>query len=91
MVNYMYRSQYRPKIPNQNVRNFFINGKQPRAKETFRISRSTFLFLLGRIPNAVEKDTITEELISPEARFRCRRRHGIVVSLLSAGERRYTY
>ena len=28
MVNDTYRS-YRPKIPNQNFRNFFINGKQP--------------------------------------------------------------
>ena len=28
MVNDTYRS-YRTKIPNQNFRNFFINGKQP--------------------------------------------------------------
>ena len=28
MVNETYRS-YRPKIPNQNFRNFFVNGKQP--------------------------------------------------------------
>ena len=27
------------------------------------------MFLLGRIRNAVEKDTITEEPISPEARL----------------------
>ena len=27
------------------------------------------MFLLGRIRNAIEKDTITEELISPEARM----------------------
>ncbi|CAH3157569.1 unnamed protein product [Porites lobata] len=36
---------------------------------TFRISRSTFMFLLGRIRNLIEKDTITEEPISPEGRL----------------------
>ena len=40
-----------------------------RLKETFGISRSTFMFLLGRIRNAIEKDTITEEPISLEARL----------------------
>ena len=36
------------------------------ARNGFRISRSTFMFLLGRIRKAIEKDTITEEPISPE-------------------------
>ncbi|CAH3185795.1 unnamed protein product [Porites lobata] len=36
---------------------------------TFRISRSTFMFLLGRIRNLIEKDTITEEPISREGRL----------------------
>ena len=38
-------------------------------KKTFRISRSTFMFPLGRIRNLIEKDTITEEPISPEGRL----------------------
>ena len=43
---------------------------EKRFKDTFRISRSTFfMFLLGRILNAVEKGTFTEEPISPEARL----------------------
>ena len=33
------------------------------------LDESTFMFLLGRICNAIEKDTITEESISPEARL----------------------
>ena len=42
---------------------------EKRFKEAFRISRSTFMFLLCRIRNAIEKDTITVEPISPEARL----------------------
>ena len=33
------------------------------------LDQSTFIFLLGRICNAIEKDTITEESISPEDRL----------------------
>ena len=33
------------------------------------LDESTFIFLLGRICNAIEKDIITEESISPEARL----------------------
>ena len=33
------------------------------------LDQSTFIFLLDRICNAIEKDTITEESISPEARL----------------------
>ena len=40
-----------------------------RNGETFRISRSTFLLILGRIRHLIEKDTITEEPISPECRL----------------------
>ncbi|CAH3151961.1 unnamed protein product [Porites lobata] len=43
--------------------------RNKRFKEIFRISRSTFMFLLGRIRNLIEKDTITEEPISPEGRL----------------------
>ena len=49
-----------------NVRSTY---SEKRFKETFRISRSTFMFLLGRIRNLIEKDTITEEPISPEGRL----------------------
>ncbi|CAH3121981.1 unnamed protein product [Porites lobata] len=43
--------------------------RNKRFKETFRISRSTFMFLLGRIRHLIAKDTITEEPISPEGRL----------------------
>ena len=33
------------------------------------LDQSTFIFLLSRICNAIQKDTITEESISPEARL----------------------
>ena len=33
------------------------------------VDQSTFIFLLGRICKAIEKDTIAEESISPEARL----------------------
>ena len=49
--------------------NVWSTYSEKRFKEAFRISRSTFMFLLGRIRNAIEKDTITEERISPEARL----------------------
>ena len=48
--------------------NVWSTYSEKRFKETFRISRSTFMFLLGCIRNLIiiEKDTITEEHISPE-------------------------
>ena len=49
--------------------NLWTTYSEKRFKETSRISRSTFKFLLGRIRNAIEKDTVTEEPISPEARL----------------------
>ena len=49
--------------------NVWSTYSEKRFKETFRISRSTFTFLLGRIRNLIEKDTITEEPISPEGRL----------------------
>ena len=49
--------------------NVWSTYSEKRLKETFRISRSTLMFLLSRIRNEVEKDTITEELISLEARL----------------------
>ena len=47
--------------------NIWSTSNVKRFKDTIRISRSTFMFLLGCIRNAIEKDTITEEIISPEA------------------------
>ena len=49
--------------------NLWTTYSKKRFKETFRISRSTFKFLLGGIRNATEKDTVTEEPISPEGRL----------------------
>ena len=49
--------------------NLWSTYSEKRSKETFRISRSTFLFILGRIRHLIEKDTITEEPISPECRL----------------------
>ena len=49
--------------------NVWSTYSEKRFKETFRLSRSTFMFVLGLIRNANEKDTITEELISPEAQI----------------------
>ena len=49
--------------------NLWSTYSEKRFKETFRISRSTFLFILGRSRHLIEKDTITEEPISPECRL----------------------
>ena len=49
--------------------NVWSTYSEKRFKETFRIFRSTFMFLLGHIRNLIEKDTITEEPISPEGRL----------------------
>ena len=60
-----------PQLPSRNGDCFtdvWSTYSEKRFKETFRISRSTFMFLLGRIRNTIEK-TITEEPISPEARL----------------------
>ena len=51
--------------------NVWSTYSKKQFKETFRISRSTFMFLLGCIRNLIliEKDNITEEHISPEGRL----------------------
>ena len=51
--------------------NVWSTYSEKRFKETFRISRSTFMFLLGCIRNliVIEKDTITEEHIFPGGRL----------------------
>ena len=61
-----------PLLPTCNVgwfTNIWSTYSEKRFKETFRLSRSTVMFVLGLIRNANEKDTITEELISPEAQI----------------------
>jgi len=40
--------------------NIWSTFSEKRFNETFRISRSTFLFLPGRIRNLIDKETITE-------------------------------
>ena len=58
-----------PPLPTCNVAwftNIWSTYSEKQFKETFRLSRSTFMFVLGLIRNPNEKDTITEELISPE-------------------------
>ena len=42
---------------------------EERFKKTFRISRSTFQFILGRIRHVLERDTINKEPISLECRL----------------------
>ena len=44
----------------QRNANLWTTDSEKQFKE-FRISRSTFKFLLDRIRNAIEKDTVTEE------------------------------
>lgn len=38
-------------------------------KKTFRVSRSTFIFILHRIRHVLERHTITEDPVSPECRL----------------------
>ena len=58
-----------PPLPTCNVgwfTNVWSTYSEKWFKETFRPSRSIFMFVLGLIRNTNEKDTITEEFISPE-------------------------
>ena len=40
-----------------------------RFKKTFRLSRTTFMYILNRIRHALERDTVTEDPVSPEYRL----------------------
>ena len=40
-----------------------------RFKKTFRVSRETFEYLLNRIRTLLERQSITEDVISPEFRL----------------------
>ena len=55
-----------------------------RFKKTFRISRATFQFILQRIRHVLDRDNVTEELISPEFRL------AIALYHLSRGDYYYT-
>lgn len=57
---------------------------EERFKKTFRISRSTFQFILSRIRHVLERDTINEEPISPECRL------AICLYRLARGDYYYT-
>ena len=50
----------------ENVWTFY---PEVRFKETFRISKATFLYILGKIRHDIKKDVLTEDLISPECRL----------------------
>lgn len=54
-----------------------------RFKKTFRISRATFQFILQRIRHVLDRDTVTEEPISPEFRL------AIALYCLSRGDYYY--
>ena len=45
------------------------NYSDARFKKTFRVTRATFLYILSRIRHRLERQTVTEEPISPELRL----------------------
>ena len=55
-----------------------------RFKKTFRISKNTFSFILNRIRNDLERQTVSEDPISPECRL------GICLYRLGRGDYYYT-
>ena len=55
-----------------------------RFKKTFRVSRATFCFILSRVGHLLERQTLTEEPISPEERL------GICLYRLGRGDYYYT-
>ena len=55
-----------------------------RFKKTFRVSRYTFQYILGKIRHKLEKETVTEAPISPEQRL------GIFLYRCARGDYHYT-
>lgn len=55
-----------------------------RFKKTSRVSRAAFHFILSRVGNVLQRQTVTEELISPEERL------GICLYRLGRGDYYYT-
>ena len=48
---------------------WFGQHTNERFKKTFRISKNTFSFILNRIRNDLERQTVNEDPISPECRL----------------------
>ena len=48
---------------------FWNNYSDARFKKTFIVTRATFLYILSRIRHRLERQTVTEEPISPELRL----------------------
>ena len=55
-----------------------------RFKKTFRVKRATFLYVLNQIKHILERETVTEEPISPEQRL------GVCLYRLGRGDYFYT-
>ena len=49
--------------------NTWNNYSEARFKKTFRVSHSTFRYILNRISPFLARETVTEDLISPELRL----------------------
>ena len=49
--------------------NTWNNYSEARFKKTFRVSRSTFRYILNRISPFLARETVTEDPISPELRL----------------------
>ena len=62
----------------------WITYSDVRFKKTFRVSRATFHFILSRVGKVLQRQTVTEEPISPEERL------GICLYRLGRGDYCYT-
>ena len=69
-----------PKRRTRRFRRFYRNNKnwwetvsqtysQKRFKHTFRVSRTTFNFILSKIQHRIQKEYVTEEPIPPEQKL----------------------
>ena len=63
--------------------NVWNNYSEARFKKTFRISRATFRYILDRIEPILARQTLTEDLISPDER--------LAISLYQLGRGDYYY
>ena len=64
--------------------NAWNNYSEARFKKTFRVSRSTFRYILNRIGPFLARETVTEDPISPELRL------GLCLYRLGRGDYLYT-
>ena len=83
-----------PKRRTRRFRRFYRNNKnwwetvsqtyfQKRFKHTFRVSRTTFNFILSKIQHRIQKEYVTEKPIPPEQRL------GICLYRLGRGDYLY--